>query len=96
MLSKSDKAVKIREGQSLKTDSLETYIRNAMELPKAHMEVLQFPSGYSNLTYLLKFGKKELVLRKPPQGVKIKSGHDMGREFRILSGLHPLYKMVYL
>ena len=94
MLSKPDKAVKIREGQSLKTDSLETYIRNAMELPKAHMEVLQFPSGYSNLTYLLKFGKKELVLRKPPQGVKIKSGHDMGREFRILSGLNPIYNKV--
>ena len=94
MLSNSDKAVKIREGQSLKTDSLETFIRNAMELPEANMEVLQFPSGYSNLTYLLKFGKKELVLRKPPQGVKIKSGHDMGREFRILSGLHPLYNRV--
>jgi aminoglycoside phosphotransferase (APT) family kinase protein len=73
MLSKLDKAVKIREGQSLKTDSLEIYMRNAMELPKAPMEVLQFPSGYSNLTYLLKFGEKELVLRKPPQGVKIKS-----------------------
>ena len=94
MLSKLDKAVKIREGQSLKTDSLETYMRNAMELPKARMEVLQFPSGYSNLTYLLKFGEKELVLRKPPQGVKIKSGHDMGREFRILTGLHPIYNKV--
>mgnify|MGYP000138176475 CR=1 FL=1 len=66
MLSKSDKAVKIREGQSLKTDSLETYIRNAMELPKAHMEVLQFPSGYSNLTYLLKFGKKGISIHHLP------------------------------
>ncbi len=94
MISELDKAVKIREGQSLKTDSLETYLRNAMELPKAHLEVLQFPSGYSNLTYLLKFGEKELVLRRPPKGAKIKSGHDMGREFRILSGLHPIYNKV--
>jgi len=91
MLIKLDKAIEIREGQSLKIDSLEAYLRNAMELPEADLEVLQFPSGYSNLTYLLKFGKQELVLRRPPKGAKIKSGHDMGREFRILSGLHPIY-----
>ena len=94
MLSELDKAIEVREGQSLKTNSLETYLRNAMDLPKTHLEILQFPSGYSNLTYLLKFGKKELVLRRPPKGVKIKSGHDMGREFRILSGLNPIYKKV--
>jgi len=94
MGSELDKAVQIREGQSLKIDSLEAYLRNAMELPEVDLEVLQFPSGYSNLTYLLKFGKKELVLRRPPKGAKIKSGHDMGREFRILSGLHPIYNKV--
>ena len=94
MESELDKAVQIREGQSLKIDSLETYLRNAMKLPEADLEVLQFPSGYSNLTYLLKFGKQELVLRRPPKGAKIKSGHDMGREFRILSGLHPIYNKV--
>ena len=43
MSSKLDKAVKIRKGQSLKTDSLEIYVRNAMELPEDRMEVLQFP-----------------------------------------------------
>ena len=91
MLIELDKAIEIREGQSLKIDSLETYLRNAMELPEADLKVLQFPSGYSNLTYLLKFGKLELVLRRPPKGAKIKSGHDMGREFRILSGLYPIY-----
>jgi hypothetical protein len=58
MISEVDQAVKIREGQSLNTDSLETYLRNSMQLPMAGIEVLQFPSGYSNLTYLLKFGKK--------------------------------------
>ena len=94
MLSELDKAIEVREGQSLKTNSLETYLRNAMDLPKTHLEILQFPSGYSNLTYLLKLGKKELVLRRPPKGVKIKSGHDMGREFRILSGLNPIYNKV--
>ncbi len=94
MMIELDKAVKIREGQSIETGSLEDYLRNSMELPDNSLKVLQFPSGYSNLTYLLKFGKKELVLRRPPKGVKIKSGHDMKREFRILSGLNQLYSKV--
>ncbi len=64
MISEIDKAVKIREGQSLNSDSLETYLRNNMQLPNANIEVLQFPSGYSNLTYLLKFGEKELNIDK--------------------------------
>jgi aminoglycoside phosphotransferase (APT) family kinase protein len=67
MLSELDKAIEVREGQSLKIDSLETYLRNAMDLPDTHLEILQFPSGYSNLTYLLKLGKIELVLRRPPK-----------------------------
>lgn len=52
----------------------------------------QFPSGYSNLTYLLRVGDMEMVLRRPPFGAKnIKAGHDMHREFRILSKLHLVY-----
>jgi aminoglycoside phosphotransferase (APT) family kinase protein len=49
--------------------------------------VRQFPSGFSNLTYLLTAGDIELVLRRPPFGTRPKTGHDMGREFRVLSAL---------
>jgi len=31
------------------------------------------------------------VLRRPPFGSKVKSAHDMGREFRVLSKLHSVY-----
>lgn len=56
------------------------------------VHVEQLPRGHSNLTYLVKVGDKELVLRRPPPGAKaIKAGHDMEREFRLLSKLHPLY-----
>jgi aminoglycoside phosphotransferase (APT) family kinase protein len=51
----------------------------------------QFPRGFSNLTYLLRMGSRELVLRRPPIGAAIRSAHDMGREHRILSRLAEVY-----
>ncbi len=58
------------------------------------MRVQQFPSGHSNLTYALQLGAREYVLRRPPFGAKIATAHDMGREYRILSHLHPVYPRV--
>jgi aminoglycoside phosphotransferase (APT) family kinase protein len=55
------------------------------------MDLRQFPSGHSNLTYLAKFDDRELVLRRPPFGTKAKSAHDMGREYRILDALKDVY-----
>ncbi|HYU15102.1 MAG TPA: phosphotransferase family protein [Candidatus Acidoferrum sp.] len=56
------------------------------------VEVEQFPGGHSNLTYLLRLaGGRELVLRRPPIGSKVKAAHDMGREFRVLSRLAPAW-----
>ena len=57
-------------------------------------EVLQFRSGASNLTYLLKYPDKDLVLRRPPVGTKAASAHDMKREFLIQSRLKPVYPLV--
>lgn len=57
-------------------------------------EVLQFRSGASNLTYLLKYPNRELVLRRPPVGTKAVSAHDMKREFLIQSRLKPVYDLV--
>jgi aminoglycoside phosphotransferase (APT) family kinase protein len=53
--------------------------------------VKQFPRGYSNLTYWLQVGEREMVLRRPPFGANIKTAHDVGREYRVLSALHPIY-----
>jgi aminoglycoside phosphotransferase (APT) family kinase protein len=57
-------------------------------------EVSQFRSGASNLTYLLQYPDRELVLRKPPVGTKAASAHDMKREFLIQSRLQPVYPLV--
>jgi aminoglycoside phosphotransferase (APT) family kinase protein len=58
---------------------------------EAEPELLQFGRGFSNLTYLARFGSRDLVVRRAPPGVNIKSAHDMGREFRILSALAPVW-----
>ncbi len=57
-------------------------------------EVFQFRSGASNLTYLLKYPDRELVLRRPPVGTKAVSAHDMKREFLIQSRLKPVFDLV--
>ena len=78
----------IRSGEDLDLERLETYLKDNLPNVEGKLEILQFPGGFSNLTYLLKFGSRELVLRRPPFGANIKSAHDMGREYRILSRLH--------
>jgi len=65
--------------------------RLAAFLDRGPVEVEQFPAGHSNLTYLVRAGGEEFVLRRPPFGSRVKSAHDMGREFRVLSKLHRVY-----
>src|SRR5687768_7636048 len=55
-------------------------------------EVRQFPKGYANLTYLVTFGETRLVVRRPPFGRLARGAHDMGREYRALAGLSPVYR----
>lgn len=86
-----DKATQIREGEELDLATLETYLKDSIEGLNGALEVQQFPSGFSNLTYLLKVGDRELILRRPPFGSKVKSAHDMGREYQVLSALNPVY-----
>jgi aminoglycoside phosphotransferase (APT) family kinase protein len=56
--------------------------------------VRQFAGGASNLTYLLSYPDRELILRRAPQGTKAASAHDMAREFRIQRALAPVYPYV--
>ncbi|MFI6331020.1 phosphotransferase family protein [Micromonospora chersina] len=45
--------------------------------------------GKSNLTYLLRAGDREVVLRRPPLGHVLATAHDMAREYRVISALAP-------
>ena len=61
---------------------LEAYLTQHLPGSAGPLAVEQFPHGHSNLTYLLRLGETELVLRRPPYGNQVKSAHDMGREQR--------------
>lgn len=43
--------------------------------------------GRSNLTYVVRSGRLDYVLRRPPLGHVLATAHDMGREFRVISAL---------
>lgn len=89
-----DQAKDIRKGEELDLTKLKAYLSDHLEGFSGDLQVAQFPSGFSNLTYLIKSGNKEYVLRRPPFGANIKGGHDMGREFKVLSLLKPVYPSV--
>jgi aminoglycoside phosphotransferase (APT) family kinase protein len=66
---------------------VEAFLRRHVDVPPAALEVLQFGIGNSNLTYLLRLGDREFVMRRPPLGPLLPTAHDMHREFRVLSAL---------
>ncbi len=76
-----------RPGEELDTEALAGWLGRVRPELAGPVEVSQFPSGHSNLTYLVRVGGDELVLRRPPFGKKPKSGHDMHREWQVLSAL---------
>jgi len=86
-----DQARDIRPGEEFDSAAVETFLRDS--IPELHGPVFikQFPSGHSNLTYLVTCGNREMVLRRPPFGTKAETAHDMGREYRVLSALKGAY-----
>jgi len=57
-------------------------------------EIRQFTAGASNLTYLVRYANRDLVLRRPPFGQRARSAHDMLREAALLERLHPAFPYV--
>jgi aminoglycoside phosphotransferase (APT) family kinase protein len=86
-----DTATDVRPGEELDLERLAPFLRERIGGLEGEPELRQFPSGYSNLTYLLRFGERELVLRRPPFGRTPKSGHDMHREYGVLRALRPAF-----
>ncbi len=89
-----DNPARVREGETFDVSKMETFIRDHLPGLDGALSVQQFPRGFSNLTYMLKIGDRELVMRRPPFGKKAKTAHDMSREYRILKALQPVFPYV--
>ncbi|MFL6215066.1 MAG: phosphotransferase family protein [Blastocatellia bacterium] len=90
----------IRAGEELDTTALEACLREHLAdvlpdapLSDAHVVIEQFPGGHSNLTYLVRLGDREFVLRRPPFGPVAPTAHDMPREYRLLAAIHPVFHL---
>jgi aminoglycoside phosphotransferase (APT) family kinase protein len=91
---------RVRDREQLDRPRLAAYLRDrlpgcdsgGLDLSR-EMEVEQFPGGHSNLTYLVRFGEGELVLRRPPSGPVPPTAHDMAREYRWLKAMHPVFPL---
>jgi len=93
-MSVADGARPVRDEDAFDVPAVDAWLRQRTELPSGLPEVRQFSGGASNLTYLLRYDGRDLILRRPPAGTKAKGAHDMGREYRIQSGLKPVFRYV--
>jgi aminoglycoside phosphotransferase (APT) family kinase protein len=92
MVALCDRAGTVRAGEELEIARLEPFLREHLSA-EGPISIEQFPSGHSNLTYHVRVGSREVVLRRPPFGSKVRSAHDMAREYRVLSKLHDAYPL---
>ncbi|MEP6706572.1 MAG: phosphotransferase family protein [Pyrinomonadaceae bacterium] len=90
----------VRPSEQLDWAALENFVREKLVAvlgerfdATAPVTVEQFPGGHSNLTYLLRFGTQEFVMRRPPFGPVPPRAHDMAREYRILEAVHPVFPL---
>ena len=89
-----DQPGEVREEERLDAERLRAFLGRALPGAPGPVAVAQFGRGHSNLTYLIRAGDREVVLRRAPFGASVKSAHDMRREFTILSALEKVYPKV--
>ncbi len=89
-----DKAGGVRNGEELDLARIDAFLKTQITDLTGEPTLEQFAGGASNLTYLLRYADRDLILRRPPFGHKAKSAHDMLREANIMTALKPVYRYV--
>ncbi len=93
-MSTEDDTIAVRADEDFDHQKVEQYLRNHIEgIGEGALQVRQFPSGASNLTYLVQIGDWEGVLRRPPFGPVPPKAHDMERESGLLQKIHPVFPL---
>ncbi|UOR13818.1 phosphotransferase family protein [Halobacillus amylolyticus] len=82
-----------RDKEEINWNGVETLLKNRYPHLKGDFEVSKFSAGYSNLTYKIKVGSFEAVLRRPPFGPIPPKAHDMKREFNLLKNINPVFPL---
>ena len=86
--------IAIRAGEAFDLSKVEQYLRSHIAgLGAGSLHARQFPSGASNLTYLVQIGDWEGVLRRPPLGPVPPKAHDMERESGLLQKIPPVFPL---
>ena len=85
--------IDVRPDEQLELERLEPYLRSHLPGAEGPLELRQFGGGHANLTYLVRFGELEYVLRRPPLGPVAQTAHDMQREHRVLAGLSRVFPL---
>jgi aminoglycoside phosphotransferase (APT) family kinase protein len=85
--------IDVRPEERLDVARLEPYLREHLPSASGAFELLQFGGGHANLTYLVRFGNREYVLRRPPLGPVAERAHDMRREHAVLSKLYASFPL---
>ena len=89
-----EETITVRTGEAFDLQKVENYLREHIEgLDEGPLKVRQFPSGASNLTYLIQIGDWEGVLRRPPFGPLPPRAHDMQRESSLLQKVSPVFPL---
>jgi aminoglycoside phosphotransferase (APT) family kinase protein len=83
-----------RAEEALDLSRLDPWLKAQLPGLEGQPEVSQYSGGASNWTYRLKYPAHDLILRRPPAGTKARGAHDMGREYRLLAALKPVYPLV--
>lgn len=83
----------IRSEERFDEERVAAYLRAHLgdQIGDSPISFEQFPGGRANLTYLVRAGDLEMVLRRPPLGPVAPGSHDMAREHAVLSVLHEAY-----
>jgi len=97
-VSTADESRPVRDEDAFDVAAVAEWLREHADepgvVPQGIPEVRQFPGGASNLTFLLRYPERDLIMRTAPRGTKAKGAHDMGREFRIQKQLAPVFPYV--
>ncbi len=85
---------------SFDAGGLSTYLEGKIDGFEPVLNVVKFPGGQSNPTFLLETASEKYVLRRKPPGALLKSAHAVDREYRVqkalMHGAVPVAKTYHL